>query len=272
MATSVNTMRRTPASDAAFHQQLFIDQRTGHLCIETPSYELTFPMVVVRHGQTNGNLKWQFQGQIDKADHALNATGREQVRQGARHLYEMLLDLFGEHFIDLVRTGTLVLLHSPLSRAKDTAQAFIDHVAEQTGTMLSAMAEKRLSEMDFGILEGYTIDDVAEDVELHSQALRYRAEDATIDWKATGESYLDVVIRVHALLEELNSRYSEKPVLVIAFSHGITINALRTVLHDPAIVDTEGVVAFRKHILENAEAYWLGESKWLSERVFKMCP
>lgn len=263
-------MQRKPSSDAAFHQQLFIDQRTGHLCIETPPYELTFPMVVVRHGQTNGNLKWQFQGQIDEADHALNATGREQVRQGAQHVYEMLLDLFGEHFIDLVRTGTLVLLHSPLSRAKDTAQAFIDHVAERTGTTLSAMAEKRLSEMDFGILEGCTIDDVAEDIELYSQALRYRAEDATIDWKGTGESYLDVVIRVHDLLEELNSGYSEKPVLVIAFSHGITINALRTVLHDPAIVDTEGVVAFRKHILENASAYWLGESQKLAERMFQM--
>jgi broad specificity phosphatase PhoE len=259
--------KRQHFSRSTFHQQLFIEQQTGHLCIEAPTYELRFPMMLVRHGQTNGNIKRQFQGQIDKADHALNAVGREQVHQGAQRLYERLHTLFGEQFAEVLRSGQVVLLHSPLSRARDTARAFIEHVAEETGTTLPATAEQRLSEMSFGILEGHSIDEVVEDVELHGQALRYRVEDASVDWKGTGESYLDVVLRAHDLLEALTTQYAEKNVLVIAFSHGIAINALRTVLQDSALVAPDGIVAFRKHILDNAEAYWLGESKWLSEQI-----
>jgi broad specificity phosphatase PhoE len=265
-----DTVKRRHSSGSSFHQQLFIEQQTGHLCIEAPTYELRFPMIVVRHGQTNGNIKRQFQGQIDKADHALNAVGREQVRQGAHRLYERLHGLFGEQLAEVLRSGNIVLLHSPLSRARDTAWAFIDHVAEQTGITLPATAEQRLSEMSFGILEGHSIDEVVEDVELHEHALRYRAEDASVDWKGTGESYLDVVLRAHELLEALTAQYAGKNVLVIAFSHGIAINALRTVLRDPALVAPDGVVAFRKHILDNAEAYWLGESRPLAERIFTM--
>jgi broad specificity phosphatase PhoE len=251
-----------------FHRHIFVDQQSGHLVIETPAYALHVPMLLVRHGQTDGNIKRQFQGQIDEPDHALNATGREQVRQRAEELFSSLRVLFGDTFEYHAREGHLVILKSPLSRASDTAQAFVDHVAQHTGILLETSIEKRLSEMDFGLLEGRTLEDIAYDDELYEIALKYKAEDATIDWKGTGESYLDVITRAHALLEDLNARYAGKPVLIMAFSHGMTINAFRTVLHDPALVDADGNVTFRKHVLNNAEAYWLGDSCRIAERMF----
>jgi broad specificity phosphatase PhoE len=253
----------------SFHQHAFVDQQNGHLVVETPAYTLQVPMLLVRHGQTDGNIKRQFQGQIDEVDHALNATGREQVRQGAENLYSGLQELFAGAFEHRAREGHLVILKSPLSRACDTAQAFIDHVAQHTGILLDTSIETRLSEMDFGIVEGRTLEDIAYDDELYEAALKYKAEDATIDWKGTGENYLDVIARAYALLEDLNARYAGKTVLVIAFSHGLTINAFRTIMHDPALVDGDGNVAYRRHVLKNAEVCWLGGSYHLAERMFR---
>lgn len=255
-------------SVCAFQQSLLLDRATGHVRITAPAYDLRVPMLVVRHGQTNGNINAQFQGQVDKTDNALNAVGREQVRHGAHRLHERLSSLFGERLPEMFADGTFVLLHSPLSRAQDTAQAFINHVAEETGVQLSAAEEPRLMEMDFGILDGYTLDDVAHDRALYTQALQYRAENAAIDWKGTGESYRDVVVRVHGLLETLNAEYGGQRRILIGFAHGITINALRTLFHDPACVDADGVVRFRRNILDNADACWLGSSQHLAERLF----
>ncbi len=258
---------RDTLSPAIFHQHLIIEKPGGHLRITAPVYNLEVPIIVVRHGQTDGNLKRQLQGQIDEADHALNAVGREQIRLGAQRLYTALHELFGQQLSAMIESGRLVLLHSPLSRARDTAQAFINHIVEETGTRLSASVERRLSEMSFGVIEGRTIDEIAQDEELYNQILRYRAEDASVNWKGTGESYRDVVIRVHKLLESINTGYGGRKKVVIAFSHGITINALRTVFCDPAIVDDQGTVAFRKNILDNAESYWLGNSHQLAKRL-----
>lgn len=255
------------AKISPFHQYLRLEEQTQKLRFTAPMYELHVPIIMVRHGQTNGNINGQFQGQIDEADHALNAVGREQVRQGAQRVYATLRNLLNERLTDMLAADTCVLRHSPLSRARDTAQAFIDYVAEQTGVRLSAIVEKRLSEMDFGVVEGCTIADVAQDPALYAQACRYRAEDASVDWNGTGESFVDVVLRVHEWLDAINTEYTGRKRLVIAFAHGVTINALRTLFYAPEIVDERGVVSFRKHFLDNAAACWLGNSHQLAERI-----
>ena len=78
---SVHHIHTRNTYHTSFHQHAFVDQQNGHLVVEAPAYTLQVPMLLVRHGQTDGNIKRQFQGQIDEADHALNTTGREQVRQ-----------------------------------------------------------------------------------------------------------------------------------------------------------------------------------------------
>jgi len=121
-------------------------------------------------------------------------------------------------------------------------------------------------------LEGLTIETIA-DEELRALALRYRTtQDATVDWKGTGESFLDVVMRANSLLEKLNMQYQHKDVMVIAFAHGMLINALRTVVGDKALLEENGRINFKKHEVNNAEAYWLGRSRQLAEKLFGSRP
>ena len=153
-------------------------------------------------------------------------------------------------------------------RAQDTANTFIDYFKQQTGISLESQVEEKLAEICFGTIEGRSIEEIG-DEELKKLALRYRAQDATINWKGTGESFLDVVIRADTLLEELNTQYHNKNVLVIAFAHGMSINALRIVVGDKALLEDDGMIAFRKDVLDNAEAHWLGRSQQLAERLFR---
>jgi broad specificity phosphatase PhoE len=258
-----NKISRSRISD-----QISIDQYTGHMFMKAPGVDLMVPMLVVRHGETNGNVRRKFQGQIDNTESALNNAGKVQVKQTARHLYEQLEELLGTRLEKFARSGKLIILKSPMSRAQDTAHTFIDYFRQQTGISLESQVEKKLVEMSFGVIEGRSIEEI-DDEELKKSALRYKAQDATINWKGTGESFFDVVIRAETLLEELNTRYQNKDVLVIAFAHGMSINALRIVVGDKALLEDDGMIAFRKDVLNNAEAYWLGHSQQLAERLFR---
>jgi broad specificity phosphatase PhoE len=248
--------------------RILVDQHTGQIFMNAPGLELTFPMLVVRHGETDGNVKRALQGQVDTPENRLNEAGKTQARRAARHLYEELTELLGEHVKDFATSGKLIILHSPMSRAQDTANTFIEYFKSQTGIALDAHMEEKLTEICFGALDGLAFDEI-KDEELKELVLRYRThQDATIDWKGTGESFLDVVIRANNLLEKLNTQYYHKDVLVIAFAHGMLINALRTVVSDMALLEEDGMIAFRKHALGNAEFYWLGRSQQIAEQLF----
>jgi broad specificity phosphatase PhoE len=259
-------IQENKTSRSRISDQISIDQHTGHMFMKAPGVELMVPMLVVRHGETNGNVRRKFQGQIDNVESALNDAGKEQVKRTARHLYEQLEELLGTHLEEFARSGKLIILKSPMSRAQDTANAFIDYFKQQTGIFLKSWVEEKLAELCFGNIEGRSIEEI-DDEEFRELALRYRAQDATINWKGTGESFFDVVIRADTLLEELNTRYQNKNVLVIAFAHGMLINALRIVVGDAALIEDDGMIAFRKHVLDNAETYWLGRSQQLAERL-----
>ena len=245
-----------------------VDQHTGQMFMKAPEFELMFPMLVIRHGETHGNVRRTFQGQIDNSESSLNDVGKEQVRQAAKHLYEQLEKLLGAKLKKYAKSGKFIILKSPMSRAQDTANAFIQYFKNQTGISLDSYVEEKLVEICFGALEGFSIEEV-EDEELRELALRYRAQNATIDWKGTGESFLDVITRANTLLEELNAQYYDRDVLVIAFSHGMSINALRIVVGDKALLEDDGMIAFRKDVLDNAESRWLGRSQQLAERLFR---
>ena len=128
------TMRKHSQS----HNQIVVDQYTGQMFIKTPGFDLMFPMLVVRHGQTNGNINRKFQGQIDTPESSLNAVGKEQVKQAARQVYDQLKVLLGHNLQKFAGSGKLVILKSPLSRAQDTARAFIEYFERQTGISLNS--------------------------------------------------------------------------------------------------------------------------------------
>lgn len=250
-----------PQYRAVLNNRLLLDQYTGHLYRNGAGADVTFPMLMVRHGETNGNINGAFQGQIDIPDSQLNANGKAQAKNAAQRLCRELFDLFDDALPAFATSGNLIVMQSPMGRTRETAKAFLDEFEAQTGIALHVITEKKLAESCFGVIEGLTLDEIA-DGELRKLAEYFRADqDASIDWKGTGESYLDVIIRADTLLAELNLRYAQQPVLVIAFSHGAFINALRVAIADEALVEEDGMIAFRKNGLKNTESYWVGDSR-----------
>jgi broad specificity phosphatase PhoE len=87
-------------------------------------------LYLVRHGQTESSARLAYSG---RADVALTTEGREQARRAAARL---------------AGAGIDAVFTSPLSRARDTAQA----IADATGAPLTV--DERLAEVDYGRFEG----------------------------------------------------------------------------------------------------------------------
>ncbi len=85
---------------------------------------------LVRHGQTESSARLAYSG---RSDVALTPAGREQARRAAKQLADVRID---------------AIFSSPLSRARDTAQA----IADATGAPL--IVDERLTEVDYGRFEG----------------------------------------------------------------------------------------------------------------------
>ena len=107
-------------------------------------------LVLVRHGQTESSKRLAYSG---RADVALTALGRSQAHDAAAQLA-------AGASVDHVFT-------SPLSRARDTAQA----IADATGAPLTV--DERLTEVDYGDFEG-----------LDRAAASARLGQAFDDWRA----------------------------------------------------------------------------------------
>jgi len=86
---------------------------------------------LVRHGQTASSRRKAYSG---RSDVALTEIGREQAHAAARRLAELGFD---------------AVFTSPLSRARDTAQA----IADATGAPLTV--DERLTEVDYHAFEGF---------------------------------------------------------------------------------------------------------------------
>ena len=87
-------------------------------------------VTLVRHGQTERSAGHVYSGRLDVA---LTATGREQARRTAQQL---------------AGAGIDAVVSSPLSRARDTAQAIAD------AADVPLTVDERLTEVDYGPMEG----------------------------------------------------------------------------------------------------------------------
>lgn len=96
----------------------------------------TIRLLIVRHGETDHNIRGIIQGQLDTP---LNATGHAQASYVAQYLSQ-------EH-IDHVYT-------SPLQRAKHTADAIVAVHPEYRDGALKYWIDERLKERYFGVREG----------------------------------------------------------------------------------------------------------------------
>jgi broad specificity phosphatase PhoE len=239
--------------------EILVHKITGQLYMNGAAVRLKFPMLVVRHGETDGNLRSTLSGQVDGPENQLNAKGKQQAQQSASLVFADLEQRLGSvRLLELAQSGRLMILSSPITRAKHTAEAFVHCFHEKTSIGLDVILEEDLKEISLGKYDGCALEEI-DDEDFAALVKRYRGtQDATIDWLGTGESFLAVAIRAKQLLDRLNQTHAGK--LVIAFSHGTFTSALRTTLGDRTLINEDGIVAFRDRIIGHAVPHWLNDS------------
>ena len=167
-------------------------------------------MVLVRHAQSTWSARGRFQG---TSNPPLSADGLEQAAAVGRQLGEPE----GRRSLGLPETAPLAVRHSPLERAKDTAQAI-------TGWFDAALAiaDDHLSEIGQGAWEGLT----------HAQVLarwapQYEAwrHDPSRHVAPGGESLADAAVRAGQALKRvivtLDAASTANPWVIVVAHDGI---------------------------------------------------
>jgi len=131
---------------------------------------------LIRHGEAENNIK-----NIFGEDSELTEKGERQAREIAEYLKDFEFD---------------VIYHSPKKRAVKTANIIAELI---NGIELIEIPE--ITEMDYGILEGLSIDDVNK---RFPGLFKERAENKYY-WKFGGENFEDIQNRVKDFLNRLKS-------------------------------------------------------------------
>lgn len=171
----------------------------------------------VRHGQTYWNKNGIMHGQYDIP---LNYTGIKQAKKISNQLKNEFFDL---------------CLCSPLKRAKSTAFNILLH---HKNTKI--YYDDRLKELNKGLLEGK---------HLNSEKL-LKNEDYNILKKFNIESKKDFFLRVKDFIDEIEKKYNNKKILIVA--HSGTIKMLFFSFNYP---ETQLHKAYYDLHIKNCEAY-----------------
>jgi len=169
-------------------------------------------LILIRHCETLWNRERRMQGHTDTP---LSDTGRLQA--GA--------------LADRLAFSTFAAIYSSdLARAWDTASA----IARRTGHHV--VAEPRLRERRFGILEGLTYDEIAD---RHPETWR-RFESRDPEYVIPGgESARGFYSRCLGCLTSIAERHAGDVVAVI--THGLVLDALYRAAHDMGLEPKRGV-------------------------------
>jgi broad specificity phosphatase PhoE len=146
---------------------------------------------LLRHGQTDWNIDLRLQGSTDIP---LNETGKEQARQAALALNPEDWDL---------------IIASPLSRARDTAEIIAQELSMNVGIV------PELIERSFGAAEGLD----------HASWRKLYESHLPIEGL---ESLEDLRLRTYLLLDLIANEYSGQRVLAV--SHGAFIRKVLTIV------------------------------------------
>jgi broad specificity phosphatase PhoE len=150
-------------------------------------------LLIVRHGETDWNAQFRFQGH---ADTPLNETGRAQARALAEELTDVEAD---------------AIYSSDLSRARETAEI----LGARLGVPVTSLRELR--EIDVGSWQGLT----REDIDPAAYGAWRRGEHG---WTG-GETYEGLAERILPALRKIALAHPRGRVLVVG--HGGTIRTLR---------------------------------------------
>ena len=165
-------------------------------------------LILVRHGQTESNIKGLLHGQTDVP---LTARGVEQARLVARRLAR--------------EEGIAALYASPLRRARHTAEL----IGAAAG--LTPILHPGLMEIHFGVAEGLTLEEARERLPELDLAAADRDPARDLQWPG-GESRAGFRDRVRATLHELFGRHAGQKIVVTAHGGVISV-ALGELLREP---------------------------------------
>jgi len=150
-------------------------------------------LLLVRHGETEGNVRRLLQG----FDDPLTERGRRQAREIAAHLAG--------------RDDLVAMYASPLVRTVQTARA----ISERIG--LEPVLLEGLAEMNVGDAEGLGYEEWAE--RFPEEAERFRAEGLDFVWPG-GESGRQLGRRVSVELDRILEEHRRERGAVVIVSHG----------------------------------------------------
>ncbi len=156
-------------------------------------------LYLVRHGQTDYNLRNLLQG---STDNPLNETGRQQ----ARHLARMLRNVPFE-----------VIYSSPLKRALETAEI----IREANVNRPPILLDERLREIDMGEWEGKYFPAILEEHRDMFERIRSNPFEYV---PPGGESFSHFVDRLRSFVEDLRRKEHE---LVLIVAHQMVNSVLR---------------------------------------------
>ena len=169
----------------------------------------------VRHGETDWNKERKIQGQVDIP---LNEFGRHLARETAKGLRDVPFD---------------VCFTSPLGRARETAEIILQ------GRDVPILEDKRILEMNFGVLEGKCCSkegwDVPDSFQMFfDDPVHYQAPEGGEDFQAVRERTGDFLNWLFA-----QEQYRDSTVLVTA--HGAAMAGLLNNLKKKPLAEYWGV-------------------------------
>lgn len=145
---------------------------------------------ITRHGESQWNVECKVQG----------VTDTPLTQKGIEQAYELAKKIKEEKFpIDII-------LHSPLSRAADTARI----IAEENN--LPMFLEPKLIEQNFGDFEGH-------EWAKHPGVFHEAKKQFACDWNG-GESMLRLSQRIYNLIDEIKARTAAENKTFLLVTHG----------------------------------------------------
>ncbi len=186
----------------------------------------------LRHGQTDWNVAYRLQGQMDIP---INANGREQAARNGRRLASLIDE-----------PERMAFIASPLGRTRETMEIARRELGLKTH---GYETDDRLKELSFGLWQGFTFD------ELRGQqdpAVEARFADKWGFVPAGGESYAMLLERVKGWLP-----YQSRDAVVV--THG---GVIRVLMHHLGGMPTDKAV--RETVPQDRVFVWDADGvRWL---------
>jgi len=177
---------------------------------------------LARHGQSAGNVA---RDAAEAASQLLIDIAGRDVDVPLSPLGERQARAMSDWFGALPAESRLsVVLFSPYARARATAQAVLDALDRRE--LLAVVADERLREKEFGILDRLTPLGIRDK---YPELAEQRQHVGKFYFRPPGgESWCDVILRLRSTLDTITREYRGERVLIVA--HQVIVNCFRYLL------------------------------------------